>query len=176
MQTTSLANSPNRLERLVLKVHSLPVPDSVRRRLITLSAGLTVPYLRTSAIEIDAITAARVEVVLRNRKKVQNHMKTVHASAMFLLAESATGLVLSANLPDGSRFATTHIEIDYKQKAVGDLRAVAVLDEAQRATLRSGASGKLVVPVTLTDQADNEPATFVIEWAFRPGKQSAKVA
>ena len=176
MQTISQSAEGNQLNRLVRRVRAWPLPEGLRRRIVTLGAGLTVPYLRTSAIELHEVDGARVEVALKNRRKVQNHMKTVHASAMFLLAESATGTVLAANLPDGARFATTHIEIDYKRKARGDLKAVATLTEAQRHEVRTAPEGRLTVPVRLTDEDGNEPATFHIEWSWKQPRAARPAA
>ena len=164
MQTIA---TENRLSRLVRRVESLPLSPVIQRRALTWFAGLAIPYLATSSIELELVRPERAVLSLRNRRKVQNHMKTVHASAMFLLAEAATGTVLTANLPDGSRFATIHIEIDYVRKAVGDLRATATLSPEQRALIASEAKGRLVVPVALTDAEGNEPARFSIEWSFK---------
>lgn len=159
----------NRFLRLVRRVRALPVPRSLQQRALSYAAGLAVPYLATSSVELLEVDAGEAVLALRNRRKVQNHMKGVHASAMFLLAEAATGVVLSANLPDGSRFATTHIEIDYKQKAVGDLKAIARLTPEQRHMIAHEERGRLRVPVTLTDARGEEPATFIIEWSYKRG-------
>jgi acyl-coenzyme A thioesterase PaaI-like protein len=169
MQTTSAQPATNRLTRLVERVHALPLPRPLQQRVLSFAAGLSVPYLATSSVEFVEVRAASATLLLRNRRKVQNHMKGVHASAMFLLAEAATGTVLSANLPDGSKYATTHIQIDYKQKATGDLTAVATLSAEQRDSIRTQAKGKLAVPVTLTDERGGEPAHFTIEWSWKHG-------
>jgi uncharacterized protein (TIGR00369 family) len=157
----------NRFNDLVGRIERLPLPRAWQQRLVSLGIGLTVPYLSTSSVEFAELSEASATLRLKNRRRVQNHMKTVHASAMFLLAEAATGAVLSANLPEGSRFSTTHIEIDYVRRAEGDLVAVATLDEAQRELVRGTDKGRLTVPVRVTDQSGNVPATFVVEWAWK---------
>lgn len=167
MQTISLDPEQNRFNRLVRRVRALPISRTLQRRVISWSAGLAVPYLSTSSVQFEELDGGRAVLSLGNRRKVQNHMKSVHASAMFLLAEAATGVVLTANLPEGSRFATTHIEIDYKRLAVGDLQAVATLTTEQRELLRSQPKGRLSIPVKLTDVNGNEPASFLIEWSYQ---------
>ena len=166
MQTISSAPA-NRFNRLVGGVSSLPLPKAWQRSLLSRVAGFMVPYLGTSSMQLEEATPERAVLTLRNRRKVQNHMKTVHASAMFLLAEAATGVVLSANLPDASRFATTRAEVEYVQKSVGDLRAVATLTAEQRARIVGEASGRLTVPVTVTDESGREPARFTVEWSWK---------
>jgi uncharacterized protein (TIGR00369 family) len=157
----------NRFNTLVRRVRGLPISRRLQQRVLTWSAGFAVPYLSTSSVRFEEVERERAVLSLDNRRSVQNHMKSVHASAMFLLAEAATGVVLSANLPEGSRFATTHIEIDYKQLAVGGLQAVASLTTEQRELLRSQEKGRLSIPVKLTDANGNEPASFVIEWSWK---------
>lgn len=176
MQTTSPARVANRFNALVSRVEALPLPAGWQRRLLSFGVGLTVPYLSTSGIEIVQLSDAAVTLRVKNRRRVQNHMKGVHASAMFLLAEAATGVLLSANLPEGSKFSTTHIEVDYKKRAQGDLHAVAELSDAQREQVRTQEKGRLVVPVRMSDEAGVEPATFVVEWSWKhPSKAQGKL-
>jgi uncharacterized protein (TIGR00369 family) len=167
MQTISTSRVDNRINQLVRRVEALPVPRAWQQRLVTLGVGLTVPYLATSSVRFVEMTDTSVTLLLKNRRPVQNHMKSVHASAMFLLAEAATGTVLSANLPEGSRFSTTHIEVDYLRRAEGDLTAIATLSDEQRASIRANPKGKLTVPVRMLDQNGNEPASFVVEWSWK---------
>lgn len=144
----------------------MPLPRALQRSLLSRVAGIMVPYLGTSSVQIEEAAPGRAVLSLRNRRKVQNHMKTVHASAMFLLAEAATGVVLSANLPDGSRFATTRAEVEYVQKSKGGLRATATLSEEQRTRILTEESGRLKVPVTVIDESGQEPARFSVEWSW----------
>lgn len=177
MQTISAEKVDNRINQLIGRIEALPVPRAWQRRLVTLGVGLTVPYLATSSVQFVEVTDASVTLSLKNRRRVQNHMKTVHASAMFLLAEAATGTVLNANLPEGSRFSTTHIEVDYLRRAEGDLKAIATLSDEQRALIRATPKGKLAVPVRMLDQNGNEPASFVVEWSWKhASKASTRVA
>jgi uncharacterized protein (TIGR00369 family) len=173
MQTSSAARVENRINQLVQRIEGLPVPRSWQQRLVTLGVGLTVPYLATSAVHFEHVSDASVTLSLKNRRRVQNHMKTVHASAMFLLAEAATGTVLSANLPEGTRFSTTHIEVDYVRRAEGDLTATATLSDEQRALIRATPKGRLVVPVRVLDASGNEPATFVVEWSWKHANKAS---
>ena len=152
--------------RRVRKIEALPLPRALRKRLVSFGAGLAVPYLRTSSVHFQSVAPERVTLSLRNRRKVQNHMKSVHASAMFLLAEAATGTVLLANLPDGALFSTTRSEVEYRVKAVGALQAVATLSPEQQRLVREQEKGKLTVPVVLTDAEGKQPAFFSIEWSW----------
>ena len=161
------ATTENALMRQLRRIQALPLPSGVRRRLVSFAAGVAVPYLRTSAVQFESVQADRVLLSLCNRRKVQNHMKTVHASAMFLLAEAATGAVLLANLPNGAHLSTTRSEVEYRSKAVGRLEAVASLSPEQQKLVRQQEKGRLTIPVVLTDAEGKEPAFFTIEWSWK---------
>lgn len=157
----------NALLRQVRRIEAWPLPGEVRKWLVSFAAGLVVPYLRTSGIELESVRPERVELSLRNLRKVQNHMRTVHASAMFLLAEAATGAVLLANLPDGARFSTVSSHVEYLARAVGRLEVVASLSPEQQRQVREQEKGRLTIPVVLTDVEGKQPAVFAIEWSWK---------
>ncbi|MFX6755288.1 DUF4442 domain-containing protein, partial [Acinetobacter baumannii] len=72
----------------------------MRIRAVSLIFGNVVPFVGTSGLRYEELTYNRVVVSVRNRRKVQNHIKSVHAAAMALLAETASGFVVGMNLPD----------------------------------------------------------------------------
>ncbi len=59
-----------------------------------------VPFTGAAGLGLVEMTTGRVEIGIRNEKKVQNHIGGVHASAMNLLAETATGMVVGMNVRD----------------------------------------------------------------------------
>jgi acyl-coenzyme A thioesterase PaaI-like protein len=157
----------NQFNRVNARLRALPLPRRVREQVLTLGMGWAIPYLSTSSIELLSFDSGSARLRVRNARSVQNHMRSVHASAMYLLAEAATGTVVASNLPDKARYSVTHSEVDYVRRAVGDLVAVATLDAAQQRALREEPKGRLVVPVQVLDQDGNEPARFAIEWAWK---------
>jgi acyl-coenzyme A thioesterase PaaI-like protein len=176
MRTNSSAqpSQSNQFNRLNARLGALPLPRRWRQQALTLGMRWTIPYLSTSSIELIEFSPASARLSVRNRRKVQNHMGSVHASAMYLLAEAATGTVVAANLPDRSRYSVTHSEVDYVRRAVGDLVAHASLDEAQQQALREQPKGRLKIPVQVLDQEGNEPAHFTIEWAWKHPDSEAR--
>jgi uncharacterized protein (TIGR00369 family) len=173
MSNSIVAAPDNAFLRRLHAVHSLHLPAGIEQRLVSFAAGKLVPYLATSAVRLEEVTAERAVLSMRNRRRVQNHMKSVHACAMVLLAEAATGTVLMANLPDRSLFSTTHIGVDYTQRAIGDLRATAELTAEQRELVRTQTKGKLAIPVMLTDAQGTQPARFTIEWSWKHRSQTS---
>ena len=88
---------PNQLARTVAKLKGLPL---VGNWATSVALGRVVPLVGTAGLRYEEITPERVVVRIRNQRKVQNHIKGVHAAAMALLAETATGFCVGMNLPD----------------------------------------------------------------------------
>jgi len=59
----------------------------------------------TAGLRVEKLTEREVEVVLKNKRRIQNHIGGLHACSMALAAESATGMVVGMNVPD------THIPL-----------------------------------------------------------------
>jgi acyl-coenzyme A thioesterase PaaI-like protein len=57
-----------------------------------------------------------VEVHLANERAVQNHIGSVHASAMNLLAETATGMVVGMNVRDDCLPLAKSLTMDFRKR------------------------------------------------------------
>ncbi|MEO7401218.1 MAG: DUF4442 domain-containing protein, partial [Polaromonas sp.] len=78
-------HAPNRLERQLDRLREVPNFAKTWFRSVVLRRA--VPFTGTAGLDFIAMTTERVEIGIRNEKKVQNHIGGVHASAMNLLAE-----------------------------------------------------------------------------------------
>ncbi len=67
-------------------------------------------------------------VRIRNRRRVQNHIGTVHAIAMCNLAELAAGTMTEITVPSSHRWIPKGMTVEYLAKAETDLIAVAEID------------------------------------------------
>ncbi len=146
------------------------LPAGLRLRVLTSIFGRVVPYVGTSGLRYEVITPERVVVSIRNRRAVQNHIKGVHAAAMALLAETATGFVVGMNLRPGQLLLIKSLQVDYLKRTVGDLRAEATLSAEDIAHIQSTPKGELWVPITVTDESGQEPITCRMLWAWIPQK------
>lgn len=86
------------------------------------------PYFATIAPRIVALEPGRCEVRIRDRRRVHNHIGTVHAIALCNLAELAGGVMTDATIPSGMRWIPKGMTVEYLKKAVGTLHGVATPD------------------------------------------------
>ena len=161
--------SRNLLARAVAALDILPAP--LARRGTTLLFNSQVRFAGTGGLRFEELSAERAVVVIRNRRKVQNHIGGVHAGAMALLAETATGAVIGMNVPDAALPLLKSMHVDYLRRAQGALRAVATLDANARERIANEARGDLVVPVRVTDESGEEPIRCELRWAWVPKKK-----
>ena len=83
------------------------------------------PYFATISPRITRLENGRCEATIRDRRKVHNHIGTVHAIALCNLAELCAGVMTDASLPKGMRWIPKGMTVQYLKKASGRLRAVA---------------------------------------------------
>ncbi len=157
---------PNQLSRTLSKLQGLP--DGLRPWLMSFLLGNVVPFVGTASLRFDEVTSKRVVVRIRNRRKVQNHIKGVHAAAMALLAETATGFCVGMNLPDDKLPLIKSLKVDYLKRAQGDMTAVAELRPEQVQMITTMDKGEVTVPVTITDESGGEPIQCEMVWAWVP--------
>jgi acyl-coenzyme A thioesterase PaaI-like protein len=156
----------NQLKRVVESSKWLPA--NIRATVVSKILGKVVPYVGTTGLLYEEITSERVIVSIRNQHKVQNHIKNVHAAAMALLAETATGFVVGINLPDDKLPLIKSLKVDFYKRTQGDMRAVATLTPEDVARIATEPKGELWVPVTVTDESGNEPIKCEMLWAWVP--------
>ena len=137
---------------------SAPVP-SLYRRITRWPAGhwlfsrlvcLKAPYFATIAPRFVALEPGRCEVRIRDRRRVHNHLGTVHAIALCNLAELAAGVMTDATLPAELRWIPKGMTVDYLKKAVGTMHGVATPEAAARL---SAGGHEWPVRVEVTDGA-----------------------
>ncbi len=86
------------------------------------------PYFGTISPLFTVLEAGRCEAVIKDRRRVHNHIGTVHAIALCNLAELTAGVMTDASLPRGMRWIPKGMSVQYLKKAHGLLRGVATPD------------------------------------------------
>jgi acyl-coenzyme A thioesterase PaaI-like protein len=165
-----MSNKPNQLSRNLARFEGLPA--GLRPALVSFMLGNVVPMVGSAKLRFEEVTTDRVVVTIRNRRRVQNHIKGVHAAAMALLAETATGFCVGMNVPDDKLPLIKTLKVDYLKRAQGDMRAVAQLRPEQIQQIRTLDKGEVTVPVSITDESGGEPIQCEMVWAWVPKKRS----
>ena len=86
---------------------------------------LKAPYFGSIAPRIVALEPGRGEATIRHRRKVTNHIGTVHAIALCNLAEFIGGLTCDASIPASMRWIPKGMTVEYLKKATGMMHAIA---------------------------------------------------
>ncbi|MFN4235638.1 MULTISPECIES: DUF4442 domain-containing protein [Vogesella] len=159
----------NSMCRMVDKTASLPT--GLRSWVITRMFGKFVPFLGTAGLVFEEVSRERMVVSVKNRKKVQNHIKGLHAAAMALLAETATGFVVGMNVPDDKLMLLKSMKVSYYKRAQGNMRAVATLPAAQVQRMLTEDKGDVLVDVVVTDESGESPIVCEMVWAWVPKKR-----
>lgn len=161
---------PNRLSQLVNRINTLP--EALRIWLLSFIIGRIVRFAGTAGSKVIKLTPNECVIVLPNKKKVQNHIGSVHAAAMALLAESATGFITGLSVPDSRILVIRKLELEYLRRASGDMKAVARFDDEQIAYIQNTEKGEIVVPVVVTDSTGTETVKAHMVWAWTPKKKA----
>ncbi|HEX6924043.1 MAG TPA: hotdog fold domain-containing protein [Longimicrobiaceae bacterium] len=143
--------SSNSIRSLWQRTNSLPAGNLIFSRLL----GRFVPYTGTIGPRVEALSDGYARVSMRDRRRVRNHLNSIHAIAIMNLAEVAGGLALNYGLPSGARAILMSLGIDYLKKGRGTLTAEARIelpDTTQRAeyefeTIVRDRSGEVVARV-----------------------------
>lgn len=85
--------------------------------------GLVVPYTGSISATVRKMEPGHCVIVLKDHRKIRNHLRSVHAIALCNLGEMVTGLALLNSLPDKTRGILTNLAISYQKKARGVLTA-----------------------------------------------------
>jgi len=167
-QLMDTATTPNRMQRSLARLSEAPGP--LQRWVRNLILRRAVPFTGTAKVEFVAMTPQRVEVRLANHRAVQNHIGGVHASAMNLLAETATGMVVGMNVRDDCLPLAKRLGMAFVKRATGGLTAVATLTPEQQQALRNSDKGEVTVQVVVTDETGIEPVQCEFVWAWVPAR------
>jgi acyl-coenzyme A thioesterase PaaI-like protein len=93
------------------------------RWLFSRALGFAAPYTGTIRATVLELGNGRSRVALRDRRRVRNHLRSVHAIALMNLCEVAGGLLATVSMPADARMIITRLEIEFVKKARGRIVA-----------------------------------------------------
>ena len=122
------------------------------------------PYFSTIRPRFVALRPGYCEVHIHKRRRVLNHLKTVHAIAMCNMAELVAGTMTDATIPTSHRWIPKKMNVEYLKKAATDLRAVAELNPIPQ----FDQAAELPVSVEVIDANDEVVLRAAIEMWVSP--------
>src|SRR3954454_24685944 len=102
----------------------LPAGDRIFSRTFALRA----PYFGSIRPRFTVIEPYHAELLIRDRRRVHNHLGTVHAIALCNGLEAAMGALAEATIPETRRWIPKAMTVSYTAKAVGDITCIAETD------------------------------------------------
>lgn len=135
------------------------------KRLFSWLVGRTAPYTGTIGARVEALGEGHARLTLRDRRKVRNHLRSVHAVAQLNLAEEASGLAVTYSMPPHLRGIPVRLEIDYLKKARGTITAVCELPGPIPEPAGEERTA-YEAPVVLTDPAGDVVSRAVARWVI----------
>ena len=86
------------------------------------------PYFATVRPRFVELRPNYAELTIRRRRRVQNHIGTVHVIAICNGLEAAMGALAEATVPADKRWIPKGMQVDYTAKATSDITCVAETD------------------------------------------------
>lgn len=133
------------------------------RRLFSILIGRMVPYTGTISPQVEELRAGYARVSMRDRRKVRNHLGSIHAIAIMNLAEVTGGLALNYGLPADARAILTALSIEYTRKARGRLTG-----EAQVELPATSERQEYEFVTVISDTCGEEVARATARWLVGP--------
>jgi acyl-coenzyme A thioesterase PaaI-like protein len=129
--------------------------------------GLLVPYSGSVHPRVHTLEPGRTVLSMRERRRLRNHLGSVHALALANLGELASGLAMTLTLPASARGIPIRLVVDYHKKARGTITAEG------RANPPRVASGGVDAAATaeLRDEAGEVVADMVVTWRVSPTEE-----
>ena len=123
---------------------SAPIVGGIAgKKVFSIAFSRFAPYFSTIGATVTVLEPNHVELVIPNKKKVHNHIGTVHAIALCNGLEMAMGALAEATIPKSKRWIPRGMSIEYTAMANTDITCIAETDQEQWDT----ASGPLDVRV-----------------------------
>jgi len=118
-----------------------------------------IPYSATIGARVMVLELGYAKAQLKDRRKIRNHLNSIHAVALTNFGELTSGLALITSLPANVRGIVTQITTDYVKKARGTLLA-----ECRCNLPKVTSDMDFSVTAVIRDQAQDTVATVTVLW------------
>lgn len=136
------------------------------RWLVSKGICFAAPYFLTIKPIIEVLEPGHMEIRLKKRWRIQNHIKTVHAIAMCNAAEFVGGICLEVSLHGDMRWLPVGMEVEYIKMAKTDLRVVCKLERYDWEEAQD-----VIMPIEIFDKAGEKVFHANIRMKISPKKK-----
>ncbi|WP_066530909.1 YiiD C-terminal domain-containing protein [Erythrobacter sp. CCH5-A1] len=129
-----------------------------------------VPFAAYVGVTLEEIAEGRATATLEQSHNTSNHIATMHAGALFTLAEAASGAAMAGMFLErlaALRPVAASSTIAYSRPAKGTITAKAAVDgdkAALFAALDSEGKVRFPVAITMEDSEGREVARMSVDW------------
>lgn len=131
-----------KIQKLYNSCCKLPFGKWIFGRLVC----LYVPYFGSIKPVVELIDNGKVTIALKQRRAVQNHIKTVNIIALCNLCEMTMGMAVETSIPPYLRWIPSGMKTDYIKKATGRLTANTHISPDLFEV------GRIIIPVKVTNE------------------------
>ncbi len=135
--------------------------------LFSMLLGRVVPYSGSIGAVVEELRPGYACVTLKDRRKVRNHLGSVHAIALANLGELTTGLAAMAGMPPKTRSILRSLEVSFEKKARGRLTSTCTSEIAAPQD-----NTEYSVRAEVRDEAGDVVALITGLWIIGPEKEA----
>ena len=137
------------------------------RGLFNLFIRIAVPYSGSTSPRVQEISPGRARVHLRDRRRVRNHLKSIHAIALANILELTSGLAMMAALSPDVRGIVASLEVHYHKKARG---LIEVTSECQPPSSLTE-NAEFLATAEARDASGDVVSSISVTWILGPTKK-----
>jgi acyl-coenzyme A thioesterase PaaI-like protein len=140
--------------------------SALGRLLFHIGLRIMVPYSGSTHPQVLEIAPGRARVRLRDRRRVRNHLSSIHAIAQANVLELTSGLAMMAGLSEDVRGIVTRLEVHYLKKARGPLEVTSECTPPQSASENT----EFLASAEARDTAGDVVSSISVTWVLGPTK------
>ena len=123
-----------------------------------------IPYSASIRAKVRLLEPGHCLLLLRDRRGVRNHLRSIHAVAITNAGELASGLAMTTALPAGTRAIVTRLSTEYLKKARGTIVVECRVADVPHPKVPM----EVLVEAILTDGAGDVVAKVQATWRVAP--------